>query len=304
MGKGVDYSSGRPGGAALAAQGFEFVAKYVSTVGNPKNLTAAEAKDLAAHGVWSAVVFETTAGRALEGRAAGATDAQNGLQQARAAGMPNGRPLYLAVDRDVTDPSKVAPYFQGAASVLGLALTGAYGGYGVIKYLLDHGLITYAWQTAAWSRGVWDPRAHIRQYATTIKVNGVSCDLDESIHLDYGQWKPGVTPTTEEDVPLTDAEIDKIATLSAQKTLKALGAPAGVLAQIDNPAVADNPKNPTADDESVRALLWDTGMHSAHADAKLDTVLKSLADLAGAIGADPRAFSAAVAADLAKRLES
>jgi hypothetical protein len=304
VGKGVDYSAGHPGGAALAAGGFEFAARYVSTPGNPKNLTAAEAADLAAHGVWAAVVFETTAGRALAGRSAGATDAQKALQQARALGMPAGRPVYMAVDQDVTDPSRVAPYFQGAASVLGLPALGVYGGYGVVKYLLDHGLVTFAWQTAAWSRGMWDTRAHIRQYATTIKVNGVSCDLDESIHPDYGQWKPGVSPNAEEDVALTDAEITKIATLSAKLTLQALGAPAGVLATIDNPAVADDPKNPTKDDESVRALLWDTGMHSAHADVKLDTVLAALPKLLAATGADPAAFSKAVADDLAKRLES
>jgi hypothetical protein len=101
----------------------------------------------------------------------------------------------------------VVAYFQGVASVLGVARTGVYGGYKVVKYLLDHKLATWAWQTVAWSQGHWDPRAHIRQYASTIRIGGVSCDHDTAMTGDYGQWTPGRTPTIQEDTLPTVADV-------------------------------------------------------------------------------------------------
>ncbi|WP_329177791.1 glycoside hydrolase domain-containing protein [Streptomyces sp. NBC_01477] len=207
--EGVDYSSGRPGGAALAAAGVRFAARYLSHSPS-KNLTATEAGDLAAHGVSCVVVWETTAQRAGAGRAAGIADAEEAGEQAKACGMPSGRPVYFAVDYDAA-PDDVAAYFQGAASVLGVAHVGAYGGYRVIKYLLDHGLVSWAWQTVAWSGGKWDSRARIRQFASTVRIAGVTCDRNTALAADYGQWMPGLTPTLEEDMPLTDADAKKVA---------------------------------------------------------------------------------------------
>jgi hypothetical protein len=205
---GADYSSGHPGGAALAAAGKKFAARYVSH-SPAKNITLTEATDLAAHGVSVVVVWETTANRAAAGRSAGIADAHDALTQATAAGMPNGRPIYFAVDWDA-DPTVVVPYFQGVASVLGVARTGVYGGYKVVRYLLDHGLAHWAWQTVAWSGGLWDTRAVIRQYATQTRINSVDCDLDTATAADYGQWMPDLLP--EEDMPLTDADVTKVAT--------------------------------------------------------------------------------------------
>lgn len=204
---GVDYSSGHPGGAALAAAGMKFAARYLSHT-DSKNISLAEATDLAAHGVSTVVVWETTANRAGAGRTAGIADAHDALAQATAAGMPSGRPVYFAVDWDA-DPATVDGYFQGVASVLGTARTGVYGGYRVVRHLLDAGLAKWAWQTAAWSGGRWDPRAVIRQPATGLRINGISCDRDTATATDYGQWMPGQTPT-EEDVPLTDQEWTKL----------------------------------------------------------------------------------------------
>lgn len=216
MAAGVDYSSGHPGGAALKAAGKSFAARYVSHTAS-KNITAAEADDLAAHGVSTVLVWETTNNRAGAGRAAGITDAHDALTQATAAGMPSSRPLYFAVDWDA-NPSVVVAYFQGVASVLGIARTGAYGGYKVISYLLDHKLVTWAWQTAAWSAGKWDSRAHIRQPATTVHINGVSCDNDTSMTTDYGQWMPGKTP---EVTPVTLGTADLKALINTDGILSA-----------------------------------------------------------------------------------
>jgi hypothetical protein len=190
---GVDYSSGRPGGKALAAAGMRFAARYLSHT-EKKNLTRSEATDLAEHGVSVVVVWETTAQRASAGRAAGAADAREAAAQAAACGQPRTRPIYFAVDYDAA-PSAVVAYFQGVASVIGLPRTGVYGGYRVVDYLLDHRLASWAWQTVAWSGGRWDQRAHIRQYASTVRINGVTCDHDTAMQTDFGQWSPGITPT-------------------------------------------------------------------------------------------------------------
>lgn len=212
---GVDYSSGHPGGAALKAAGKAFAARYVSHTPS-KNVSLAEAADLAAHGVSTVVVWETAANRAGAGRAAGIADAHDAVAQATAAGMPGDRPIYFAVDWDA-DPTVVVGYFQGVASVLGLPRVGGYGGYKVIKYLLDHGLITYGWQTAAWSQGKQDPRAHIYQPATGVHINGVACDDDTAIQTDYGQWTPGKSPFVE-DSTVTKDEILAIAKEAAHQT--------------------------------------------------------------------------------------
>lgn len=208
---GVDYSYGRPGGAALAKAGIKFACRYLSHTAG-KNLSRAEAADLAAHGVSCVVVWETTAQRAGAGRAAGIEDAKEAAAQAKTCGQPASRPIYFAVDYDA-DPAAVEPYFQGVASVLGFARTAGYGGYRVIKYLLDRKRISWAWQTAAWSGGRWDSRAHIRQYASTVRIGGVSCDKDSAMTADYGQWTPGEAPaqSKEDDMPLTDADAKKVA---------------------------------------------------------------------------------------------
>lgn len=82
----------------------------------------------------------------------------------------------------------IADYYRGVASVIGLARTGAYGGYATIKYLFDAGVIRWGWQTYAWSAGQWDPRAQVRQIHNGVLVGGVDCDLDESMVADFGQW--------------------------------------------------------------------------------------------------------------------
>lgn len=188
---GVDYPWSHPAPAALRAAGVGFAMRYLSN-DSSKNLSLAEANALAAQGIWSGVVWETTATRALAGRAAGATDARAALAQAQACGMPDGRPIYFAVDTDTTW-SQVAPYFQGIRDVLPLGQVGVYGGIRIIQGAASSGLVSWYWQAEAWSGGRWDPHAHIRQ-AGSLTVGGVSCDRNTSMFADFGQWMPGRTP--------------------------------------------------------------------------------------------------------------
>jgi hypothetical protein len=102
--------------------------------------------------------------------------------------------VYFAVDYDTTVGPHIRAYFKAIAAVVGLKRVGAYGSYRVIKALFDEGLITYGWQTYAWSGGKWDPRAQIQQYSNNETIGGASVDYDRAMHADYGQWPAAGTP--------------------------------------------------------------------------------------------------------------
>jgi len=129
--EGIDYSYGPMSAATATANGLSFVARYVSTPGSSKNLTAHEVQDFLGAGVGIVVVFEQGASGALGGAAQGAADAKSAAAQACQLGL-GACPIYFAVDFDATQAQlpTVADYFRGVAGVLGLPRTGIYGGYG------------------------------------------------------------------------------------------------------------------------------------------------------------------------------
>lgn len=203
MGFGLDYVSG-PSIDVLKSHGVTFVCRYLSFVNSltqVKLLSANEAKTLASAGISVVSNYEWYANRALESAASGVQDAQIAASQHAACGGPLDRPIYFSVDCDCAGEQTVA-YFKGVASVLGLARTGAYGSYRVIKYLLDNHLIAWAWQTYAWSGGQWDDRAHIRQYENGVNLAGASVDYNESRQADFGQWMPGQAAHSQGDLSL------------------------------------------------------------------------------------------------------
>lgn len=291
---GVDYAWSHPGGAALKAAGKVFACRYLSP-DHSKNLARVEADDLAAHGIWSVVVWEATANRAKAGRAAGVADAKTASTQAAAAGMPSSRPIYFAVDFDATaaDQAYINAYLDGAASVIGRDRVGIYGGYYPVKRALDGGHATWAWQTVAWSGGQWDSRAVIRQ-GMQKNINGVSCDLDTATAADYGQWMPGKTPTVQEEDPM--AGITKADIYDAVWTPDKINAPA------DAPDVKTNPtwqpqsylKDTNARVRSLQAQLAALAKTNA-------TLVTAVATLASSVGdLDPQA----VVAELRQAIES
>jgi hypothetical protein len=189
--RGVDYSWARPSPSGLHSAGYTFAARYLSFDTTGKNVTAAEAQALQAAGVDVVANWENGASDALKGRARGVSDAQEAQRQAVAAGMPPDRPIYFSVDFDASQSQQPAinDYFDGVASVLGVARTGAYGGFFPIKRLFDAGKITWGWQTFAWSGGRWDPRAQVRQVQNGVVIAGGECDIDEAQTDDFGQWQ-------------------------------------------------------------------------------------------------------------------
>ena len=205
MTRGIDYAQfPHPSPAAIKAAGFSFVMRYASPAAandaNGKNLLKNELTALLAAGVQVGLVFEYAAQQMLGGKVAGVTDAQHSDAVCKGLGVP-GLPVYFAADWDVAQAqqAQVNAYLDGAASVIGYARTGVYGGFWPVKRALDGKHATWAWQTLAWSGGQWDPRANIRQYLG-VSVGGASCDLDVAMTADFGQWPrpavvtPPVTP--------------------------------------------------------------------------------------------------------------
>jgi hypothetical protein len=187
--KGCDWGFGKIGGVNIKKAGYSFVCRYLSH--NPKkNLTKEEIADFKENDLDIVVVWETTETRCLEGRQAGEDDANSALELLESLGIQHDVPIYFACDQDFNQAQleKIKDYFDGVIGMIGVDQTGVYGGYTVVKYILDNKLAKYGWQTYAWSHGKWDDRAQLRQ--TNIygpRLQGVECDTDESMQDDFGQ---------------------------------------------------------------------------------------------------------------------
>lgn len=188
----VDYSFARPDPAALKAAGFETVVRYISRRAGAKgvsrkDLTKAEAKRLHAAGLGILLVWETTASRAGEGKAAGVADAKAAEAQAAALGYPADLPIFYAVDSDMT-AAQVRPYFAGVKSVSKRPVDGSYGG---VK-IADAALTDYVWQTQAWSGGRVSTKAHMLQLIhPTLKVKGAATGWDQNeLRKPIPTWRP------------------------------------------------------------------------------------------------------------------
>lgn len=150
--KACDYSYSRPSPRALYAAGVRGVGRYI-TDPNPgwKGISQAEYDRLTAAGLSVFFVWEDGPTAARLGRARGVADAQHAQRNLnRLSGPSNRRPVYFAVDYDA-NPDAVRAYFEGVKSVIGKSRTGAYGSYRVLKALKGWGLISFTFQTVAWS---------------------------------------------------------------------------------------------------------------------------------------------------------
>jgi hypothetical protein len=216
---GADYSAGRPGGAALAAAGVKVVGRYAAAGRTSININAAEVADLRAHGIDVFIYNEHEASYMMGGAARAATVAPAAVKVCRDAGLPDG-PIFYAVDWDATlggaptsatalaNMRALADFLTGAARVTSWDVVGVYGGYYVIKWLLDNlPNLKHAVQTSAWSAGRWDSRAFCRQDGYNWMINGVNCDHLTVVNPDEGslRYRKGG-----DDVPLTDAEWAKL----------------------------------------------------------------------------------------------
>lgn len=186
----------------MRAANYTFVVRYLPNgLSGRVNLNVAEVADMRANSVDVVLVWERKIigqpDRATGGWNAGVADAQSAQAQAVACGVGT-LPIYMAIDFDIPDYAPANPdaraklgpcgdYLAGAASVLGVARTGVYGGYWAVKRALDAGLVSWAWQTAAWSGGLVDNRINLFQRAGYAYVDGVQCDVNEARTDEFGQ---------------------------------------------------------------------------------------------------------------------
>lgn len=191
--EGCDYSSDRPDPWRLYAAGKRFACRYVGAPAYSKHLTPAEAQTLTYNGMSIVCVNEGDKGDIFAGRYTGVSHARAAMRDASVAGMPDTRPIYFAFDVEPTAPQRLRAldYFFAVRDFIGSNRIGIYGGYDAIEWAHTHRIASWFWQTAAWSRGIWHPSAHIRQYRNNVLFNGAKIDLDVAMTDDYGQWVVG-----------------------------------------------------------------------------------------------------------------
>ena len=193
---GVDYSQGYDI-ATLQKHQVGFACRYIGftawSLPQDKIITYKESYDLAKAGIPVVSNFEWYNTRTSEGKDAGIADAQLAAALHQSIGGPSSRPIYFSVDYN-TNGIADADYFRGVASVIGLSRTGAYGPYAAIKYLYEQGLITWMWQTYAWSNGLWYPGIHIKQYQNAVQLDDMEVDYDDAQVADFGQWTLPANP--------------------------------------------------------------------------------------------------------------
>ena len=189
--KGADYSWDRPDLDCLWNNGVRFLCRYGS--GDPsKDLSKSELDKILSRGMTVCVVYQYSKTQMAGGYSAGQADARKADSFVAGLGMA-GLPVYFPCDQDYEAMSSSAKsaadaYFDGVKSVIGLARTGGYGDDTFCQRMFGTGRITYGWQTYAWSEGMWEPRAQLRQVKNDVTVCGGAIDWDEAWASDYGQW--------------------------------------------------------------------------------------------------------------------
>lgn len=194
----IDYAAGIPDPASIRAAGHRGVIRYCSDARAgwmAKPMRADEAAAMQAAGLTVTSCYQFGKDQTSDwhgGFDAGVQHARRGLELHRAAGGPEGRPIYMSIDSNPTPAqitSQVLPFLQGCESVLGHAGTGVYANAPTIDSAVAAGLGAFFWQHNWGSDGRVHPAAHIHQ--TRIdkdKVGGIGVDINSILKADYGQW--------------------------------------------------------------------------------------------------------------------
>jgi hypothetical protein len=191
--EGVDFAFSNPSPAGLAAAGKRFAMRYVGPGTSPKHLTVAEADALKRAGLSLVTLVEGATGDPKGGFPVGVSHARQAVAMLAARGFPTNRPMYFAIDYDVSSSSWAAAreYLRGAGSVIGANLVGIYGEYDAIAWASRDGVAAWFFQTYAWSGGKWYPGNNVEQYRNGVSLAGGTVDLCRSRTADFGQWGQG-----------------------------------------------------------------------------------------------------------------
>ena len=207
--EGVDWSfPPYPSIPGLAAAGKKFAIRYGGPGTDDKHLHLAEAQALTAAGMSIVANAEGDEDGLLDGFDKGASWARSADAHFRNCGMPAGRPIYLSADFDMSEAQwpRVRESLRGAASVIGLARVGLYGGLRAMRMAAQDDVARWFWQTYAWSGGVWFKGNHLEQYRNKVDLAGGRVDLDRAKQPDYGQWTVGGTEGGYDMIPIQFGE--------------------------------------------------------------------------------------------------
>jgi hypothetical protein len=149
---------------------------------------------------------------------AGVHHARIALEHHRAAGGPEGRPIYAPVDDNPTLEqwnTLIAPFLRGWASVVGLECTGMYANSRCIEWALEDGVASWLWQhnwSGDASLNFDHAQAHIHQIEIDKRrVGGIGVDVNIALKPDFGQWSKAVSPTPiRETVTVTKPEYQEL----------------------------------------------------------------------------------------------
>jgi len=200
--EGVDFAFSNPSPSGLAAAGKRFAMRYVGPGTSPKHLTVAEASSLTAAGLSLVTLVEGATGDPRGGFPVGVSHARSAVAMCKARGFPTGRPMYFAIDYDVSSTSWTAAreYLRGAGSVIGAGLVGVYGEYDAMVWAARDGVAGWFFQTYAWSGGRWYTGNDVEQYHNGVSLAGGTVDLCRSRKADFGQWGQAQTITGGDDM--------------------------------------------------------------------------------------------------------
>lgn len=189
---GIDYASGTIPGSTIAAtrapngDPLTFAIRYVTSqaLANPpghnqKHITPAEYASHRAAGVRDLYVFQGSTTDADGGYSAGQRNARLVLAGWAWIGATPDICFFTNDRTELPNPSAWKAYLDGAASILGRDMVGAYGFGNAIDAAVGHA--TYFWQSGRESD--LRPHVHIYQWNNgSIRVGNQTCDLNKMYH--------------------------------------------------------------------------------------------------------------------------
>jgi hypothetical protein len=270
---GLDFAWSKPSIDALHAFGASFVMGYLSHDAS-KNLTVDYARAALAAGIDVGLFFEDEVNGTLNGYTHGVADGEYARAQAIELGYPQGACIYFAVDFDTTESQQhvIDQYMYGV--IVGIDshyAVGIYGGYYVVKRVLDANIVSYACQTYAWSGEQWDARAQLRQVQNGITVGGVDCDKDER-HAPAGLW----LASGESDNDMTD-----LTTPAARDAWNAANLAQCIVGLIDDPMMLNRTTIsmdgiPVPNGNVLATTLHDLSTAIDRLESKIDQILSTV----------------------------
>ena len=201
-----DYSWARPDPSLLD----EGVIRYLAPVGAPwpnksvgKIIGLDELNALWAAGKKVGLVWEVDTNDADGGYDHGKDSGEHARAMARTLGYPDSVPIYVAVDKRLTDANRgtAVEYVSGFRDGAGLARP--YGEAALIDACVAAGIADCGWMPETWGRS---PNLALIQRVGTSPVDGT--DANSVVRTDWGGWnphdQPPPTPEPEDEVALSN----------------------------------------------------------------------------------------------------